>query len=243
MFTTPILKVKRSILAAPLLLGILSTSVVVAQTPSSAISHFKAGIKENNENNFDRAIEEFTLAIEISSHPAQHRAGKRVLSTQLSGELELDSTEEIKTITVVDKFTAVAYANRCFARCHKGDFAGAIADCDQAVRIAPRLAAGYLSRAVARTMVGDANAALIDLNKVIEIDPNLAEAWVARGKIRQDLGDIDGAPSDLYRAVALDQRYAAAYACRGYALIAKRDMEGAIADFNKAIQLKQDFRS
>src|SRR5215468_6457050 len=138
MFTTRILKVKRSMLVASLLLGILNTIVAVAQTPSSAISHFKAGIKENKKNNFDRAIEEFTLAIEISSHPWQHRAGERFPSSHLAGEAELDSTEETKTITVVDKFTALAYANRCFARCHKGDFARAIADCDQAVRISPR---------------------------------------------------------------------------------------------------------
>jgi len=37
----------------------------------------------------------------------------------------------------------------------QGDFAGAIADCDQAVRITPRLAESYLNRAAARTMVGD----------------------------------------------------------------------------------------
>jgi tetratricopeptide (TPR) repeat protein len=165
MCTNRILKVKRSILVAPLLLDILTTSVVVAQTPSSAISHFKAGIKENKKNDFDRAIEEFTLAIEISSHPVQDRAGKRVRSQHLAAEAELDSTEETMTITVFDKFTALAYSNRCFARCHKGDFAGAIADCDQAVRITPRLAEGYLNRAMARTMVGDRTAALTDLNK------------------------------------------------------------------------------
>ncbi len=73
----------------------------------------------------------------------------------MAGEAKLDSTEERKTITVLDKFTGLAYANRCFARCHKGDFAGAIADCDQAVRITPRLAESYLNRAAARTMVGD----------------------------------------------------------------------------------------
>src|SRR5215813_3566397 len=101
MFTTRILKVKRSILVAPLLLGILSTGVVVAQTPSSAISHFNAGIKENKKNNFDRAIEEYTLAIEISSYPWQRRAGERVRSTHLAGQREADSTEETRTITVL----------------------------------------------------------------------------------------------------------------------------------------------
>jgi len=139
---------------APLLLGILTTSVVVGQTPSSAISHFKVGIKENKKHNFDRAIEEFDRDRNKLS-PCEHRAGTRVRPLPLAGEAELDSTEERKTITVLDKFTGLAYANRCFARCHKGDFAGAIADCDQAVRITPRLAESYLNRAAARTMVGD----------------------------------------------------------------------------------------
>src|SRR5215831_3625275 len=221
MFTTRILKVKRAILVAPLLLGVLSTIVVVAQTPSSAISHFNAGIKENKKNDFDRAIEEFTLAIEISSNPWQRR--ERVRSPHLAGEAELDSTEETKTITVLDKFSAVAYVNRCLVRSRKGDFAGAIADCDQAVRIAPRLAEGYLTRAIARQLVGDVTAAWFDLNKAIEIDPNLVEAFVARGSLRKDLGDIDAALADLNRALTLDQRSAAAYIFRGYALIAKRD--------------------
>ena len=224
------------------LLGIitLSTSVVVAQTPSSAISHFNVGIKENKKNNFDRAIEEFTIAIEINSHPVQRRAGKPV-NLHLAGEAELDSTEETKTITILDKFTALAYVNRCYARYHKGDFVGAIADCDQAIRITPRLAEGYLIRGIARKMAGDATTALIDLNKAIEIDAHLVEALVGRGGLRTDLGDIDGALSDLNRALGLDQRSEAAYLFRGYALIANRDLAGAISDFNSAIQLNQDF--
>ena len=210
MFSTRILKLLSIIT--------LSTSVVVAQTPPSAISHFKVGIKENKKNNFDRAIEEFTIAIEISSHPGPHRAGKRFSPQHLAGGAELDSIEETKTITILDKFTAVAYANRCFARCRKGDFAGAIADCDQAIRITPRLVEAYLNRGIARAMVGDDTAALIDLNGALEIDPHLVEALVGRGSLRKDLGDIDGALSDLNRALALDQRSAAAYLFRGYAL-------------------------
>jgi len=240
MFTS-ILKLMGSMLVPTLLSVILSTSVLVAQTPSSAISHFKAGIEENKKNNFDRAIEEFTLAIEISSNPWQRRAGARVRSSHFAGEAELDSTEETKSITVLDKFTGLAYAHRCFARCHKRDFAAAIADCDQALRISPRLAQGYQNRGVARAIVGHTTEALIDFNKAIEIDPNLGEAWVGRGTLRKDLGDIDGALSDLNRALALDHRSAGAYFFRGYALIASRDLTGAISDFIQAIQLKPDF--
>jgi tetratricopeptide (TPR) repeat protein len=180
MFLTRILKFKRPILVPPLL-GILSVSVLVAQTPSSAISHFKVGVKENKEGNFDRAIEEFTIAIEINSHPVPHRAGEQARSLHFAGKAELDSTEETESIIVLDKFTGLAYAHRCFARVHKRDFARAIADCDQALRITPRLAQDYQNRGVARQIVGDTNGALIDFNKAIEIDANLVEAWVGRG--------------------------------------------------------------
>jgi hypothetical protein len=104
MFTTRILKFKTPILVPPLLLGILSTSVLVAQTLSSAISHFKVGIKENQKNNFDRAIEEFTMAIEISSHLVPHRmraqlADIQAQQTDLQTRLaQLD--EEIKPETI-----------------------------------------------------------------------------------------------------------------------------------------------
>src|SRR5438046_4140101 len=108
MFSTRILKLLSIIT--------LSTSVVVAQTPPSAVSHFKVGVKENKKNNFDRAIEEFTIAIEISSHPWQPRAGKRVSRQTFVGEAELESTAETKTITILDKCTALAYGNRLFER-------------------------------------------------------------------------------------------------------------------------------
>src|SRR5215471_17088864 len=181
MFTSRILKVKRSLLVTPLLVGMPGTSVLVAQTPSSAINHYNVGVKENRKKNFDRAIEEFTIAIEISSHPVPYRSGGRTHSLHLAGKAELDATDEAKPITVLDKFTGLAYGNRCFARVHKGDFVGAIADCDQAVRISPRLVEAYLDRGIARQMVGDATGAFLDLNKAIEIDAHMVQAFVVRG--------------------------------------------------------------
>src|SRR6266496_465146 len=169
---------------------------VVAQTPSAAISHFKAGVKENEKGNFDLAIEELTIAIEISSHPMQRATGKRVLSNPLARSAESRPTDEPKTVTLLDPFTAVAYVNRCFARYRKGDFAGAIADCDQAIHINPRLAVAYLNRGAARRAIDGEAAALLDLNRAIEIDASMADAFVARGDLRKHLGDIDGGLSE-----------------------------------------------
>src|SRR5437660_6178071 len=50
---------------------------------------------------------------------------------------------------------AVAYANRCRARNLKREYDRAIADCDQAIRLAPRDANGYSSRGIAWHAKGD----------------------------------------------------------------------------------------
>jgi|SRR5215510_6104378 len=212
------------------------TASIVAQTPSAGISHFDAGVRANENNDFDLAIEEFTMAIEINAHPLI-----RVRSKQLLRPTKLPPTQDQNTVTVSDPFTAAAYANRCFARYRKGDFTEAVADCDQAIRINPRLAMGYLNRGAARRAVGDAAAALVDLNKAIEINPNLTDALDCRGDLRKHLGDVDGALSDLNRAIVLAPGNKWAYFHRGHARIAKRDLDGAVADFNQAIKLQQDF--
>jgi len=104
-----------ALLTAPLLATQALGTNVVAQTPSAAIRHFEAGVKDNEKGNFDLAIEDFSIAIEISSHPVQRAAGKRVPSNPLARPTELDPTEEPKTVTLLEPFTAVAYVNRGFA--------------------------------------------------------------------------------------------------------------------------------
>jgi hypothetical protein len=92
--------------------------------PSAAIRHFEAGLRESKNGNFDLAIEDFTIAIEISSHSGHRVEGKRVLSSPA----QLRPTDEPETVTFLDPFTAVAYANRGFARHRQGHFAQAIAE-------------------------------------------------------------------------------------------------------------------
>ena len=177
--------------------SIVLSANVAAQTPSAAISRFKAGVKENQQGNFDLAIEDFTTAIEISSHPAQRLSGKGALSNSPEASAELRSTDKPKTVTLLDPFTALAYANRCFAWYGKGDFARAVADCDEAIRIKPAPGSSLSESRSGAKALGDTAGALVDLNRAVEIDAHMVEALVSRGELRKDLGDIDGALSDF----------------------------------------------
>ena len=94
----------------------------------------------------------------------------------------------------VDPFSphvALAYGRRGEAYVHKGDFARAIADFDQAIRIDPRQARFLVSRGLAHREHGDLDSALADFSKAIEIDSRFADAFVNRCVAYEDKGKPD----------------------------------------------------
>src|SRR5207253_1930479 len=101
-----------------------------AQSPRSAEDFEKRGEQRYLQNDYDGAISDFTLVIEISSHPGSKADLLRnswAASNDLAG----------KQVTVVDPRAAFAYANRGIARMAKGDTDGAISDFDEALSISP----------------------------------------------------------------------------------------------------------
>jgi len=156
-----------------------------AQTPDSAVRYYQDGQKKMKNGNWPGAVEDYTKAIEISSHfnPSK-RAVRQWNGTNPFGALQSDGDE----IRVIDPFTAYAYSNRGVAYFHLGDLDAAIADCDRALRIKPALAPAYLSRGAARNAKGDRDGALLDYDRALAIDDHLFEAYHNRAAIRQDLG-------------------------------------------------------
>src|SRR5437867_802625 len=130
-------------------LTLFAIGSVSAQTPNTAINHYRDGAKKVVKGDLDGAIEEYTRAIVISSRFGA--AGSE--------------NSEANNINVVDPFTANAYTNRGVARFKKGDFEGAKADFDSALRIRPGLAFAYVNRAAALRELGDLRGALADVDK------------------------------------------------------------------------------
>src|SRR5262245_39755134 len=69
------------------------------------------------------------------------------------------------------KAVAWAYAARGAAYWGKGDFDRAIADCDEAIRLAPKYAWAYHTRGNAYRMKGDFDRAIADASEAIRLDP------------------------------------------------------------------------
>ncbi|MBP5975272.1 tetratricopeptide repeat protein [Brasilonema sp. CT11] len=123
----------------------------------------------------------------------------------------------------------------------KGDFKGAIADYNQALRINPNLADAYYNRGLARDELGDKQAAIADYNQALRINPNYANAYYNRGVARANLGDKQAAIADYNQALRINPNFAQAYVNRGLARAELGDKQAAIADYNQALRINPNY--
>ncbi len=85
----------------------------------------------------------------------------------------------------------------------QGDFQGAIADYNQALRIDPNDASTYYNRGLAKADLKDHQGAIADYNQAIKIDPNLAVAYLVRASAKFRSNDRLGGCADISRAIGL----------------------------------------
>ena len=99
--------------------------------------------------------------------------------------------------------TASDYALRGDADLSRGEPKAAVADLDEAIRMAPDQAAYYLARARAHIANKQPDEAFADLDKSLSLDPKNADALLLRAEGRLRHKDRDGAAADVKAASAL----------------------------------------
>ena len=122
-----------------------------------------------------------------------------------------------------------------------GDYKGAIADYDSAIRLKPDHAKAYYNRGNAKGKLGQHLAAIADYDIAIRLNPDYATAYNNRGVAKGNLGQHFAAIADYDTAIRLKPDDATAYFNRG---VAKGDLGqhlAAIADYDIAIRLKPDY--
>ena len=99
---------------------------------------------------------------------------------------------------------AGVYAVRGRAKALKGDFAGAMADCNYAAELDPQDAYVWLNRAEVWRAQGQPETALLDIEKTILLDPKAPSAHKMAADIEDELGNEDKAAehyADYHRLV------------------------------------------
>ena len=131
------------------------------------------------------------------------------------------------------------YIQRGHEKSAKGDYAGAIEDLTQAIKLKPDDTQTRSSRASVREKIADYAGAIEDYTNIIEYNPNDGSAYILRAQVRLKLKDFIGAIADYNQALKLkpDDSYFILNN-RGRAKLESGNHTGAIEDFTEAIKLQ-----
>ncbi|MCY3781904.1 MAG: tetratricopeptide repeat protein [Chloroflexi bacterium] len=126
----------------------------------------------------------------------------------------------------------------------KGDFAGAVAMFDSAIKLGlGDLAAVCLCRGEALAALGRWDDAEESVNRALEIEPYMGAAYNERGNIRRARRDDEGAINDYTMAIHIEPDYDEAHYNRALAYEARRRYAEAEADLTRALKLNPELKA
>ena len=120
-----------------------------------------------------------------------------------------------------------------------GNYDGAIADFDRAIKLDPKSAGAYCARGDVKQAKGDWDGAIADYNRCIELEPTNDEVYDGRGIANQAKGNNDLAIADYTHAIELDPD-ANYYFNRSTAYVVNREWASALGDIRRARALNED---
>lgn len=152
-----------------------------------------------------------------------------------------DRAIEHFTRQIEQRPTGVAYSHRARVQCYHGEFAEALADSDQAIRLDATLAAAWCNRGRAHAGMEQVDKAIADFDRAIRLDHTLAVAYSHRGRAWTEKGEFERAIGDCDTAIRLDPLSSVAYYYRGRAQHRRGNTEQAIMDFTQALRLNPHY--
>ena len=118
-----------------------------------------------------------------------------------------------------------------------GEYAAAMHNFDEAIRVDPKFVPAYENRGTVAMLMGDPNRAIADFDQAIRLDPKDAIAFSNRGYAYRTKGDLARAIADFDQAIKIDPQFSRPYYNRGIVYGKKREYRRAVADFEQAIHL------
>ncbi len=201
----------------------------------TAILLFK-GTSYDHQRQYDRAIREFTKALEINPKYAVAYNNRGVVYTK-KRQYGRDIRDFNKALEINPKY-AEAYYNRGNHYYNQREYDRAIRDFTKAIEINPKYAVAYNNRGVVYRRKGQVDQAIRDFTKATEINPKYVEAYYNRGNHYYNQRQYDRAARDWTKAIEINPKFAAAYDNLGVVYLMKlgNRIKGC-ADFKKACEL------
>jgi len=204
-------------------------------TENLAIMYYNRGIRYQDQVEYDRAIQDYTEAVRLSTNYAKafHNRGT---AYSLKGEYD-QAIQDYNEAIRLDSSFADAFNNRGNAYLHKGDYDRAIQDYTEALRLKPGLAEPFNNRGFAYLSKGDYDHVIQDCNEASRLKPDFVQAFRNRGEAYRLKGEYDRAVQDFSEALRLKPNHMDALHKRGLTYSDKGDYDHALQDFDQAIRL------
>jgi tetratricopeptide (TPR) repeat protein len=129
------------------------------------------------------------------------------------------------------------YFDRAYHKHEKNDFAGAIADYSEALRLNPKDHLAWYNRGLGYYNLNQHAQAIKDYSECIRLNPGYINAYYNRGLARNKNGDRAGALADYNETIRRKPDYVNAYRARGIIYEDNGDYAKAIADYTRYLEL------
>ena len=206
-----------------------------AATTDQPASHASRGASLYAEEQYDRAIEELSFAIDADPADSVSMAYRgdayRITSNYSAAISDFDAS-----LKIVPEDTWVL-SHRGETLRAMGEYDRAIADLDKVIEREPEDSWSLASRGDAYRLLNDYQRAVADFTKAIALSPDYQWAFARRGEAYRMLENNDLALSDLNRALELSSDDTFSLASRGEVYRQLGNSSAALADFDRAIAL------
>ncbi len=156
----------------------------------------------------------------------------------ITGCLIFSNTSLAQLSAVNDSLDAYKFLISGYKKMLAKDTAGAVADYNKAIMLAPDSASGYWQRAMFHLQTNNFRRANADFTTVLVLQPANINAYYHRGLARIGLREYEPACEDFSALIAASPQTTDAYYYRGICRERLGDDEAAAADYSEAIQIE-----
>ncbi len=171
-------------------------------SPVDARTYYKTGNDYYEKGDYEKAIENYNMAILLSPIFSEAYFNRALSYYQLKN-FEKSVKDYTKAIEL-DPKNPIMYNNRGDAFYRKEDFHSAIKDYDKAISLNPEYLKAYYNRGLSYASLEDYEKAIADFTKVVELKTDFAEAYHLRGLAYEYNGNLDKAVKDYEKAIEIN---------------------------------------
>ena len=166
--------------------------------------HFNRGLSYKNKGEWDKAITDFSTAIQMNPNivDAHHNRAWCYTEKRQYDKAIADYSTDIAR----DPRNSGALMERGQVYLLKGDYDRALADLDRSIALRPEWPTCYLQRARVYDHKKQYTKALADCQEAIRQDPNNADFWNALGWFQYKAGHTSEALPSLEKAIAINPK-------------------------------------